>query len=34
MQKIIQLVSKDLADNYYDQRPQTEGLLEGQKFFL
>ncbi len=34
MQKIIQLVSKDLADNYYDQRPQTEGLLEGQQFFL
>ena len=34
MQKIIQLVSKDLADNEYDQRPQTEGLLADQKFFL
>jgi hypothetical protein len=34
MQKIIQLVSKDLEDNYYDQRPQTEGLLAGQKFFI
>ncbi len=34
MQKIVQLVSKDLADNYYDQRPQTEGMLEGQKFFI
>ena len=34
MQAIIQLVKKDLEDNYYDQRPQTEGLLAGQKFFL
>lgn len=34
MQSIIQLVKKDLEDNYYDQRPQTEGLLAGQKFFL
>ncbi len=34
MQKIVQLVSKDLADNEYDQRPQTEGLLADQKFFL
>lgn len=34
MQKIIQLVSKDLAENEYDQRPQTEGLLADQKFFL
>ena len=34
MQAIINLVSKDLEDNYYDQRPQTEGLLAGQKFFL
>lgn len=34
MQKIIQLVSKNLADNYYDQRPQSEGLLKSQKFFL
>lgn len=34
MQKIVQLVSKDLADNEYDQCPQTEGLLADQKFFL
>jgi hypothetical protein len=34
MNKIIQLVDKDLAANDYDQRPQTEGLLEDKLFFL
>ena len=34
MNKIIQLVDKDLAANDYDQRPQTEGLLENKLFFL
>jgi hypothetical protein len=34
MNQIIQLVSKDLVTNDYDQRPQTEGLLENKLFFL
>jgi hypothetical protein len=34
MNQIIQLVRKDLATNDYDQRPQTEGLLENKLFFL
>jgi hypothetical protein len=34
MNQIIQLVDKDLAANDYDQRPQTEGLLENKLFFL
>ncbi len=34
MNQIIQLVDKDLATNDYDQRPQTEGLLENKLFFL
>jgi hypothetical protein len=34
MNQIIQLVDKDLAANDYDQKPQTEGLLENKLFFL
>lgn len=34
MDLIIQLVNSDLQHNGYDQRPQTEGLLENRNFFL
>lgn len=34
MQKVIQLVNKDLSKNGYDQNPQSEGLLETKTFFL
>ncbi len=34
MNQIIQLVRKDLAANDYDQRPESEGLLENKLFFL
>ena len=34
MKAIIELVNKDLAENGYDQSPQSEGLLENNFFFL
>jgi hypothetical protein len=34
IEKIIQLVNKDLEANGYDQNPCTEGLLENKLFFL
>ena len=34
MEKVIQLVNKDLSKNGYDQNPQSEGLLETKTFFL
>jgi hypothetical protein len=33
MQDIVKYVNIDLMENYYDQNPQSEGLLETQKFF-
>jgi murein endopeptidase len=33
MKEIVQYVNIDLIDNGYEQNPQSEGLLETQKFF-
>jgi hypothetical protein len=33
MQDIVKYVNIDLMENDYDQNPQSEGLLETQKFF-
>ena len=33
MKEIVQYVNIDLMENNYEQNPQSEGLLETQKFF-